>query len=391
MVPDMRFTYATFVACALSLALAPRAGAAEHWLREGDRLGVMGDAVTSDGRFLERALAEVAERGGPSVAGVTTEARPGLSSANALGAADRLLSRVRPDAVVVCLGLNDRDAPASYVANMTRIVRALRDRNVAVTVLTPPAVDARGRPELAPYAESVARMARRLERVARDTGAVFADCHTSMLDHIGTGGSDLSWGDGVHPNDEGHRMMARALVAAWEKAGPRSSHTTAPAADARRDASREPTRSPSTPGRFGFANGGMTDGDAMPDGWRVVDNTSVAARDTDVYKVGPASLRCRPAGKDGIAAQHVDGGANETVTVSGFAKCSGSGSLQIAVQAFTKSWRKNKWFQLAYLHGETDWSRFEKTVTLPEWTARFRIMILVKGDATGWLDEVALE
>jgi hypothetical protein len=98
---------------------------------------------------------------------------------------------------------------------MRSILSTLRARSVAATVLTPPYIDAASFPELAERSERLERMVGRLRRIAAEEQAVVADAYAAMKRHVDGGGEKLHWGDGVHPNARGLRVMAGELQKAW--------------------------------------------------------------------------------------------------------------------------------------------------------------------------------
>lgn len=107
---------------------------------------------------------------------------------------------------------------------------------------------------------------------------------------------------------------------------------------------------------------------------------------------GPASLRVetKEVGKSGQAFQMFDGHAGEKFRIFGYVKSQGDVKVNVAVQAFDDNWTKNNFQQVKYLQGTIDWTRFDEEVTIPDWTARFNVQLMVQGDGRAWLDEVVL-
>ena len=127
-------------------------------------------------------------------------------------------------------------------------------------------------------------------------------------------------------------------------------------------------------------NGGMAQGRSTVANWKG------GVRDTEVFKTGPASLRID--GK-GTALQRIDGLAGKTIRIAGWIKTTGDVKAQVAVQSFAKGWSKNKWFQLVYRQNDADWSAFEGSVTLPEWTEWSELKLYVEGTTgSAWIDEL---
>ena len=139
-------------------------------------------------------------------------------------------------------------------------------------------------------------------------------------------------------------------------------------------------------------NGSMTDGEAVPVAWDQVWGDVEAARDTEVYKEAPASLRVTGhAGKSGMAFQQIEGWAGEEIRVGGFVRAEGDAELNFAVQAFDAGWTRNEFLQVGYVQGSADWAFFSKTVAIPAWAVRFNLLLLVEGEGRAWLDKVTLE
>jgi len=148
---------------------------------------------------------------------------------------------------------------------------------------------------------------------------------------------------------------------------------------------------PPDPGGNMLANASMTKGDAVPLGWTGLWGEAKASRDTVVFKEGPASLRVDcAAGKSGQAFQAVEGGRGSRLAVSGWARSSGAARVNVAVQSFSGDWKQNRFEQVRYLEGNSDWVAFSKEIELPPWTARFHVLLLVEGEGSAWLDEVSV-
>ncbi|MDA3798650.1 MAG: GDSL-type esterase/lipase family protein [Kiritimatiellae bacterium] len=77
------------------------------------------------------------------------------------------------------------------------------------------------------------------------------------------------------------------------------------------------------------------------------------------------------------------------MALKGWIKTEGDAKAQVAIQSFSKGYKNNKWQQLVYLQGDSDWISFNKTVIIPEWTEWSEIKLDVKGDGKAWFDEIA--
>ena len=135
-------------------------------------------------------------------------------------------------------------------------------------------------------------------------------------------------------------------------------------------------------------NGGMTQGDDVPADWRGKFGDAQVKRDTQTFKVGPASLCVSAAGKSGQAFQNFQGGAGAKFTLAGWIKSRGNVKAQALVQAFADGYKNNQFIQVKFVQGDSDWSAFEKEIELPAWTAFFNVGLLVEGHGQAWLDEV---
>ena len=149
-----------------------------------------------------------------------------------------------------------------------------------------------------------------------------------------------------------------------------------------------------TDGRNMLRNGDMAQGGALPTNWTEKWGDVLVARDTQVWKEGPASLRVDAQNSSGQAFQMLPGGAGKALQISGFIKASGNVKAQVAVQSFGDnpdgSWQQKNFDQVIFVQGEIDWLPFAKTVQIPEGTKRFNVQLLADGQGRAWLDEVKL-
>ncbi|MFE5792823.1 GDSL-type esterase/lipase family protein [Streptomyces sp. NPDC056503] len=127
--------------------------------------------------------------------------------------ADRVAA-FRPRVVSIMLGTNDvataATGPAVYRANLRRLVdqvRALPDGAVPL-LQTPNPVD----PNLWPGRASLGDYVRIMREVAAELDVVLVDHHAHWLDSNG-GAVPLSLlGDGLHPNQRGHLLLAKKMI-----------------------------------------------------------------------------------------------------------------------------------------------------------------------------------
>lgn len=139
---------------------------------------------------------------------------------------DHIALRHRPDAVVIGIGLNDTKEGAERIpgfeADYARLVARLRDAGAHVVVQTPagtlPTAPRDVVEHLPAYTEAV-------RRVAAATGAELVD-HDAAWSAENPGVVEEWQGRGCHPNEQGHRAMARTLLRAagvWDPAASRVS------------------------------------------------------------------------------------------------------------------------------------------------------------------------
>jgi len=200
----------------------PARGEGSFYLRPGDVVLFVGDAITLDGGYIGVARERIARaypqlgRTGEGGLKFVNAGLPGSRAGDVLRRLGELLAQHRPTVVVLCLGATDCLADASgFGARLREILAALKPSAKAVTLLAPLAFDARGRPELQGPAQTLEKVVAELKAVAAAEGALVADCFTPSKRHQENGGEDLSWGDGVHPDARGREMMAETLLAAW--------------------------------------------------------------------------------------------------------------------------------------------------------------------------------
>ena len=139
-----------------------------------------------------------------------------------------------------------------------------------------------------------------------------------------------------------------------------------------------------------LANGAMSEGEGKPNGWEQTWDKVTSARDAQIFKSAPASLRATADGASGMAMQQIAGHAGQTFRVSGWVKTQGDVKVNVAVQSFDSGWTKNDFNQVKYLQGDFDWQEFSKEVTIPDWAARFNMALLVDGKGSAWLDDVQM-
>jgi lysophospholipase L1-like esterase len=154
----------------------------------------------------------------------------------------RALEKLKPDVVVACYGMNDgiyypldNDRFATYQAGVNLLIETVHAAGAKLVLMTPPPYDAlpmREKGKLLPagaaeyswndvyenyddvmktYADWIVKQLDRVEMVI--------DLHTPVTEHLkaerATNPKFVMSGDGVHVDDEGHRVIGEAIVKAW--------------------------------------------------------------------------------------------------------------------------------------------------------------------------------
>ena len=124
-----------------------------------------------------------------------------------------------PDLVTINFGVNDAFSGISvepFAENLFQMVGRIQGGGChRIVLLSCEAIPEEwAELQVLPYWEA-------MEQVARETGAVYADAHGRWLEELGKGRSpeDLIITGDLHPNEEGHRVIAEAVWEAIQAAG----------------------------------------------------------------------------------------------------------------------------------------------------------------------------
>ncbi|HEY0966992.1 MAG TPA: SGNH/GDSL hydrolase family protein [Opitutaceae bacterium] len=240
------------LALVVTFTLAFNAGSAASTppLLAGQRVLMLGDSITQDGRyvtFLEYYLHRLAPGsrcdlisiglGSETISGLT---EPGQASPrpNGLDRLDRALSTIKPTVVFACYGMNDGiyhpsspDRLAAFSSGLDVLIAKVRAAGAKLVLITPPIFDPLPIPQrIAPadatvygyqkafagYDDVLAELGAMVRtRSAADISVI--DLHTAMRAALAEQRkSDPSFTftpDGVHPGDLGHLLMARVIAA----------------------------------------------------------------------------------------------------------------------------------------------------------------------------------
>jgi lysophospholipase L1-like esterase len=144
---------------------------------------------------------------------------------------DRVLTLVKPDLVFACYGMNcgiylplDEERFDKYQQGIHKLIEKTQAMGAKIILITPPVYDAQGEPGfdydsvLATYSEWLLKL--------RQQGLQVVDLHSVMRSALekqrGTNPTFTYSKDKVHPNAEGHLVMAGAIIS--ELAGEDSLH-----------------------------------------------------------------------------------------------------------------------------------------------------------------------
>lgn len=194
-------------------------------LKAGDRVVFFGDSITEQ-RLYTRYTQLAVYLAQPDLDVRWFNAGWGGDTlAGALARLERDVLPLNPTVVTLCFGMNDggyrapdETVTASYRARLDQLVGKLLDARIRVVVCTPGCVDPDRNPALgaARYNDALAGLASAALEVAAARGCVGVDLHGPMLAHQrarkAASPAFTMIPDAVHPDAEGHAIMARELV-----------------------------------------------------------------------------------------------------------------------------------------------------------------------------------
>jgi len=233
---------------ALAAAVAEASSHSEVRLTK-QRVLILGDSITQDGRYvsyLEYYLHKIApgEKTDIISIGLSSETVSGLSEKShpfprpcALDRLERALKLTKPHVVLACYGMNDGiyhpsspERLAAFNRGIRQLISQVHASDATLVLITPPVFDA------APiHAKTVARNAAsfgydhpyegyddvltefsQAELTIHEPGTTVIDLHSAYLSALTARRHDdpkfTFAPDGVHPNDEGHRLIARVVL-----------------------------------------------------------------------------------------------------------------------------------------------------------------------------------
>jgi lysophospholipase L1-like esterase len=238
-----------------TLALLPgSARAADTFPLDAKRILFLGDSITHSGGYVAWIETQLRLQGVeplPEIIniGLASETASGLSEPahpfprpDVHERLDRALTRLKPDVVVACYGMNDgiyyplsEERFAAYREGINRLIEKAHDAGAKVILLTPPPFDPlplRDSGKLKPagkdeyaysgmyenYNDVLTIYAKWIMQQA-DRVAMVIDINTALQEFIAQQRqSDPEFthaGDGIHPGPQGHRIMGEAILRAW--------------------------------------------------------------------------------------------------------------------------------------------------------------------------------
>jgi lysophospholipase L1-like esterase len=232
---------APFVAlvCLLPSAAAEPASPGDL-VRAAKRIAVLGDSITQDGRWVADLVAWMEERGLTADVinvGLSSETVSGLTEVQHAGGKfprpdlfdrlDSVLRVTKPDLVLAMYGMNcgtylplDEDRFAKFKAGIERLRAAMEKAGAKIIHLTPPIYDKQpGKPGPAADADYDAVLSAYSEWLLsrRADGWAVIDVHGPMKAALEAqrkqDANTTFTPDCIHPNDEGHWAICRAVIA----------------------------------------------------------------------------------------------------------------------------------------------------------------------------------
>ena len=227
------------IACILP-ATATETARPGDLVRSAKRIAVLGDSITQDGRWVADLAAWMEEQGLPADVinvGLSSETVSGLTEVGHAGGKfprpdlfdrlDRVLAVTRPDVVLAMYGMNcgiyqplDEERFAKFKSGIERLHATVEKAGAKIVHLTPPIYDKQpGKPGPAGGADYDAVLAAYSDWLLskRADGWAVIDVHGPMKAALAARRKENPEAtftpDCIHPNDEGHWAICRAVIA----------------------------------------------------------------------------------------------------------------------------------------------------------------------------------
>ncbi len=224
-------------------------------VRSAKRIAVLGDSITQDGRWVADLAAWMEEQGLPADVinvGLSSETVSGLTEVGHAGGKfprpdlfdrlDRVLTVTRPDVVLAMYGMNcgiyqplDEERFAKFKSGIERLHATVEKAGAKIVHLTPPIYDKQpGKPGPAGGADYDAVLTAYSDWLLskRADGWAVIDVHGPMKVALAARRKENPEAtftpDCIHPNDEGHWAICRAVIAGLgDEAGATDPHLEA--------------------------------------------------------------------------------------------------------------------------------------------------------------------
>jgi len=173
------------------------------------RIVFLGDSITDGNTYptlIKQALADAGYV--PPIcinAGIGGDTAAGMR-----GRLDTTVLPYKPTLVTVSAGVNDAGRGVTnenYEADMKAIADKLKAAGVSVILLTPSILE----PPDSPASSNILAYCAILQRLAATNGLVIADVN-KLMQEARAAGQHLIEADGIHPNYEGQKLLARAVL-----------------------------------------------------------------------------------------------------------------------------------------------------------------------------------
>lgn len=225
------FALVLLLAAALGAVELPPAASTPPVLRPGDRVAIIGDSITEQKSYSRMIEVYLLASSGVTDLDVAQFGWSGERAAGWVQRGGQAVAWFKPTVATTCYGMNDGsyrsftdEIGKTYRDNLGKAADQLMAGGVRALVLASPgAVDTttwRNPIGAAVYNQNLERLAGIAQEVAAAKGARFADIHHPMVAAMAEakaalgGAYHVAGTDGVHPDQNGHLIMAGAILAA---------------------------------------------------------------------------------------------------------------------------------------------------------------------------------
>ncbi len=220
-------------------ALSSLASGGEEWLKDKQRILFLGDSITQAGHYVVDFDAWLVKRYPDRRftvinAGVSSETVSGLSEPGHAGGRfprpdlherlERVLDKAKPDLIIACYGINcgiyqplDEQRFQTYRDGQIQLHEAAKKHGAEIVHVTPPIYDNHGKKGF-DYDDVLTAYSKWLVD-QRKEGWNVIDLHTAMRSKVDQAKQEnpkfTLQSDKVHPNRDGHWLMAQCLIAGF--------------------------------------------------------------------------------------------------------------------------------------------------------------------------------